>query len=64
MILPLVNKLNFNVMTEYGINALLWTAPEIDNTDPHTKSCLKHLSTTTKNIPDNTSSITLENHIK
>ena len=40
---PLINKLNFNGMAEYGNKVLLGTTSDIDNTDLHTKSYLRHL---------------------
>ena len=64
MTLPLVKKLNFHGMMEYGNNLLLGRDPDIDNIITHTKSYLRHLCEITKTILDKPPPITLENYIK
>ena len=52
MTLTLVNKLNFDGMTEYGDYLLLGAAPEINDIDYHTKSCLHHLACITNSLTE------------
>ena len=47
----LVNKLNFDRMTEYGEYPLLDTTPEINDTDSKTKAYLHHLASITHSLP-------------
>ena len=64
MIPPFVNKLNFNGMVEYGNKILLGTASDINNTNIHTKSYLRHLTKVTKSLPYNALPTSLENYIR
>ena len=55
----LVNKHNFDSMTEYGDNLLIVTEQEINNLDSKIKSYLHHLASINKSMPDHAQPIPL-----
>ena len=62
--LPLLNKLRFYGMTDYGYDLIPGTAPEINDIESHTKSYLHHLTSTTNSLPYHAKPISLEEYLK
>ena len=64
MTYPLVQKLGYNKMSEWGDNVLLGKKIDADAGDTHTSICLSHLKEVTLNLPGKATPITLEEYIK
>ena len=60
---PLVQKLQYNVMTEWGENIFLGNYVEVSARNIHTRKFLKHLKSVTGKIPDKASPVRLEDYI-
>ena len=61
---PLVQKLQYNVMTEWGDNILLGNYVEVSARNIHTRNFLLHLKLVTGKLWDKASPIRLEYYIK
>ena len=57
---PLVQKLQYNVMTEWGDNILLGNYVEVSARNIHNRKFLKHLKLVTGKLPDKASPIRIE----
>ena len=61
---PLVQKLQYNVMTKWGDNILLGDYIEVSARNIHTRKFLKHLNLVTGRRLEKASPISLEDYIK
>ena len=59
MITPVVNKIKFNGMTEYGNKFFPVMAPELDDINPDSQGYLKHISAISGYLPSNSTPITM-----